>query len=162
MNKPQLYFLSDQYYSDFPDERLMKNKETTHNQVHSRPCFFAFADNKNPAIFWLVPISSKVAKYRLVEQKAIKRYGRCNTIRFGTVLGREAAFLIQNMCPVTDRYISAYIDKNNQPIQIDSRVASDIVKNAREVLGIAKRGRKIIFPDVQTIYNILVQQLADS
>lgn len=160
MEKAQLYFLSDQYYKDFPDEKLMRNKELIAGQTHNRPCFFAFADKKNSDIFWLVPISSRVEKYKREEQKKIDRLGRCNTIRFGIVLGREAAFLIQNMCPVTDKYISAYIDKNKQSIQIDGRVAADIIKNAHEVLGIFNRGAKVIFPDVKTIYTALVQQMA--
>jgi hypothetical protein len=78
--------------------------------------FFAFSDKNQPDIFWLVPISSRIEKYKFEEQKKIKKYGRCNTIRFGTVLGRECAFLIQNMCPVTNRYITPYIDKNKQQI----------------------------------------------
>ena len=28
MLQAQLYFLSDQYYQDFPDDKLMKNKDT--------------------------------------------------------------------------------------------------------------------------------------
>ena len=34
-----------------------------------------------------------------------------------------------------------------------------MVKNAHEVLGIANRGAKIIFPDIKTIYATLVHQL---
>lgn len=158
----QLYFLSDQYYADFPDDKLMRNKEMVAGHLGNRPCFFAFSDRKTPEIFWLVPISSKIDKYKYEEQKKINKYGRCNTIRFGVVLGREAAFLIQNMCPVTDKYISPYIDKNKQPIKIDDRTKDDVVKNAHEVLGIANRGAKIIFPDIKAIYSALVQQLEQS
>lgn len=159
MKEAQLYFLSDQYYRDFPDDKLMRNKEMIAGRSSDRPCFFAFSDKKIPEISWLVPISSKTEKYRYEEQKKINKHGRCNTIRFGSVLGREAAFLIQNMCPVTDKYISPYIDKNKQPIKIDNRVIADVIKNAHEVLGIANRGAKIIFPDIKTIYATLVHQL---
>jgi hypothetical protein len=124
----QLYFISEQYYIDFPDDKLMQNKETIAGKTSNRPCFFAFSDKREPKIFWLVPISSKIEKYRYEEQKKIEKYGRCTTIRFGTVLGRETAFLIQNMCPTTDKYISPYLDKNKQPIKIDDRIAADVVK----------------------------------
>ncbi|MFW5650091.1 MAG: hypothetical protein ACOCNC_01730 [Acetivibrio ethanolgignens] len=45
---------------------------------------------------------------------------KCNTIRFGEVLGQKRAFLIQNMFPVTAAYVFAtYIDKNtNNPVTI--------------------------------------------
>ena len=75
------------------------------------------------------------------------------------VLGKQAAFLIQNMCPVTERYISEiYADKNGNPIQIDERIVADVTANAREVLAITKRGARIIFPDVKTIINALQEQ----
>lgn len=160
MAQAQLYFLSDQYYLDFPDDKLMKNKDMIDGVPHSRPCFFAFPDSKAPEIYWIIPISSKYEKFKQIAEKKIQKYGKCNTIRFGTVLGRRTAFLIQNMCPATEKYLIAYIDKNNQPIRIDDRIAADVVKNAREVLGMAKRGAKVIFPDVFRIYRSLKQQLS--
>lgn len=54
----QLYFLSNQYYVDFPDDKLMKNKDIIDGVPHNRPCFFAFSDSKHPEIYWIVPISS--------------------------------------------------------------------------------------------------------
>lgn len=159
MLRAQLYFLSNEYYQDFPDDKLMQNKDTIDGVPHSRPCFFAFPDVRVPEIYWIVPISSKYEKYKRIEQEKIKKYGRCNTIRFGTVLGRNTAFLIQNMCPATEKYLTPYIDKNNQPIQIDGRVAADVEKNARSVLALTKRGSKLIFPDVFEIFRGLEQQL---
>lgn len=159
MLQAQLYFLSNEYYQDFPDDKLMQNKDTIDGVPHSRPCFFAFPDARVPEIYWIVPISSKYEKYKHLEQDKIKKYGRCNTIRFGTVLGRNTAFLIQNMCPAIEKYLTPYIDKNNQPIRIDGRVAADVEKNARNVLALAKRGAKVIFPDVFTIFQGLEQQL---
>lgn len=159
MPQPQLYFLSNEYYQDFPDDKLMQNKDIIDGVLHRRPCFFAFPDARVPEIYWIVPISSKYEKYRRIEQDKIKKYGRCNTIRFGTVLGRNTAFLIQNMCPATEKYLTPYIDKNKQPIRIDGRVAADVEKNARSALALAKRGAKVIFPDVFAIFHGLEQQL---
>ena len=159
MTKAQFFFLSDQYYIDFPDDKLMKSKDMIDGVPHKRPCFFAFPDSKIPGIYWIVPISSKSEKFKRIAEMKIQKYGKCNTIRFGTVLGRYTAFLIQNMCPATEKYLKAYIDRNNQPIRIDDRVAADVVKNAREVLGLAKRGAKVIFPDVFKIYSNLERGL---
>ncbi len=98
MSQAQLYFLSDQYYQDFPDDKLMQNKDIINGTPYSRPCFFAFKDTKIEDIYWIVPISSRFEKFKRIEQDKINKYGHCNTIRFGTVLGRNTAFLIQNMC----------------------------------------------------------------
>ena len=77
---------------------------------HDRPCFCAFQDSKT-GLFWLVPISSKIQKFRRIYQNKVNKYGRCDTIDFGYVLGHEKAFLLQNMCPVLDRYIkNEYFD----------------------------------------------------
>ncbi len=159
MSKAQLYFLTDQYYIDFPDDKLMKNKDVIDGTPHNRPCFFAFPDALNQNIYWIVPISSKYEKYKKIEQSKIQKYGKCDTIRFGTVLGRNTAFLIQNMCPATEKYLIAYIDKNDTPIRIDDRIAEDVSKNARLVLAKAKRGAKVVFPDIFKIYRVLEQQL---
>lgn len=63
------------------------------------------------------------------------------------------------MCPAVSKYLTAYVDKNNCPIRIDGRIAEDVIKNARDVLAMAKRGAKVIFPDVFCIYRQLELQL---
>ena len=138
----------------------MKNKEFVYGQFIDRPCFFAFKDVQNPDIMWLIPISSKYDKYKNIYDKNVKRYGKCTIIRFGEVLGRQAAFLIQNMCPATEKYIrEVYVDKNNVPINIDNRIIHDVMTNAKDVLGKVNRGTKLIFPDVLNIKKSLLLQL---
>lgn len=159
MLEAQFYFLSDRYYQDFPDKMLMRNKEVLDGSSYKRPCFFAFPDSKILDIYWIVPVSSQYEKYKKIEQTKIKKYGQCETIRFGTLLGRNTAFLIQNMCPSTQEYLTPYIDKNNCPIRISSAVSTDVIKNAHIVLAMARRGAKVIFPDVFKIYQTLEQQL---
>ena len=162
MDNGRFCFLSDQYYEDFQDKYLMQNKEVISNVLQDRSCFFVFNDNSIPEIHWLVPISSNYTKYKGLYDKKIQRYGKCNTIRFGEVLGKQAAFLIQNMCPVTEQYIrEIYVDKNGIPIKIDGRIVDDVVANAREVLAITKRGARIIFPDVNAILSVLCKQLVE-
>ena len=157
--RTQLYFLSDQYYTDFPNCGLVDGGKIRHGQEFRRPCFLAFLDHKRPEIFWVVPISSRVEKYHKIEAHKLRTYGRCNTIRFGTVLGREAAFLIQNMFPVTEKYLIQYKDKNQQPIHIDGRIVTDVRRHASEVLALYRRGAPVLFTNVQRIYRGLEIQL---
>lgn len=104
MDTGHFYFLSDQYFIDFPDSNLMQNKETINGQSHGRPCFYAFQD-MNTGLFWVIPISSQVYKYTAIYNNKIQRHGKCDTIVFGDVVGHRKVFLIQNMCPVTPKYI---------------------------------------------------------
>ena len=34
--------IKDQYFIDFPDTKLMQNKETVNGKTHNRPCFMLF------------------------------------------------------------------------------------------------------------------------
>lgn len=152
MDIGHFYFISDQYYVDFPDGQLMQNKETVNGTPHDRPCFYSFFDNAT-CLFWMVPISSKVQKFKAIYQNKMQKYGRCDTIVFGEVLGHEKAFLLQNMCPVTQKYIvSEYIDSRaNIPVRISKELESELTKKAKKVLNLHRQGVRLIFPDISSI-----------
>ncbi|MCD8200673.1 MAG: hypothetical protein LUD47_01190 [Clostridia bacterium] len=164
MVNAQMYFLSDQFFLDFDDPFLMKNK-TVGGSTHNRPYFLAFPDVDEPRIYWVVPISSNVEKYTIQAQKIEAKYKvknsnyTCETIRFGKVLGRDAAFLIQNMCPTIDMYMTPYLDKNGCPILPRNDVSTDVIRHATAVLAKVKRGVKMVFPDVLGMYNELKKKL---
>lgn len=170
MIKGHFYFISDEFYEKYdPEKKLMRNREEIGGKPHARPCFFAFNDKQHPEIVWLVPISSKVEKYRRIYDSKIDRQLRkgipspkCNTIRFGKVLGKERAFLIQNMFPVTEKYVcSPYIDRNtSNEVTIDPGTEKDIIRNAEDVLKLAFRGIPILFADIQKIYGDLISEVA--
>lgn len=166
MKQGTFFFITDDFFIKYDsDERLMKNKEGSHN----RPCFYAFPDKKEPNIFWCIPISSQVEKYeKIVQNKILKQTAKgyktpkCNTIRFGEVLGQKRAFLIQNMFPVTAAYISSvYIDKNTlNPVTIVPAVEKDIITNANDILKLVFRGyHNLVFSDIQQIYHDLIEEM---
>ena len=149
------YFVADAYFQRFTDPYLMPNKGVGHN----RPCFYAYQD-KATGLYWMIPISSKVSKYRGIEASKIKRYGYCNTIVFGKVLGRERAFLIQNMFPVTAQYIdSQYIDSHSGvPVRVANALSDQITRNAKSVLARQRHGGRPIFPNVLEIERQLLSK----
>ena len=63
MNSGHFYYITDQYFIDFPDSYLMKNKEAIDGTMHDRPCFYAYKDN-NTGLFWMIPFSPQVHKYK--------------------------------------------------------------------------------------------------
>ncbi|KSV59762.1 hypothetical protein ASU35_07760 [Acetivibrio ethanolgignens] len=166
MKQGTFFFITDDFFKKHDmDGRLMKNKDG----IHNRPCFYAFPDKKEPNIFWCVPISSQIEKFeRIVHNKISKQMEKgyktpkCNTIRFGEVLGQKRAFLIQNMFPVTAAYVFAtYIDKNTKnPVTIAPDTEKDIVTNAREILKLVFRGyNNLVFTDIQKTYADLIAEL---
>jgi hypothetical protein len=159
MDKGHFYYINDQYFIDFPDSYLMKNKETINGQAHDRPCFYAFEDTST-GLFWMIPFSSQVSKYRIYYNQKVTKYKQCDTIAFGYVLGREKAFLIQNMCPITATYIkNEYFDKStNSPVRISRNFEHELVTKAKRVLALQRKGIKLIFPDVLGIEAKLLEQ----
>jgi len=163
-------FITDDFYAAYDKEySLMRNKETINGAEHGRPCFFAFKDRKNPHIMWCVPISSQVDKYMKIYNHKLARQKeqgitspRCNTIRFGKVMGVMKAFLIQNMFPVTQKYIAEfYINRlTQQPIRVPKNVEKDIISHSQEIYRLVRSGNKnLVFSDIMKIYECLVAEL---
>ena len=146
------YFLKDEYFDTFKDNNLMKNKESIDGKIANRPCFYAFKDN-NTNLYWLIPFSSKITKFKKIYQIKIEKYHRCDTIDFAYVLGYEKAFLIQNMCPTTEAFIeNEYIDKNSKtPVMIDSISSKRIITKAKKVLTLERQGFKLLFTNALNI-----------
>lgn len=159
MDIGHFYYLNDQYFIDFPDSQLMQNKETVNGQVHDRPCFYTFQDNKT-GLYWMIPFSSRVNKFFAIYNKKMQKYGKCDTIVFGNVLGHKKAFLIQNMCPVTAKYIkNEYIDGvANIPVRISGTLEKELTEKAKRVLALQRKGIPLIFPDVLKIESELLKQ----
>ncbi|SFM38529.1 type III toxin-antitoxin system CptIN family toxin [Pelosinus propionicus] len=163
MNIGNFYFISDNYFTDFPDDKLMTNKEVINGKAHGRPCYYTIKDNKTP-FSWVIPISSQVAKYQRIYDDKVKKNGSCDTIHFGHVLGEMRAFLIQNMCPVTNEYISnQYINSSTgTPVVISKKLADEVEHKARKILRLHRRGIKLIFPDVSAIETALLAKIQQS
>lgn len=151
MDVGHFYYIKDQYFIDFPDKHLMTNKENVSGISHDRPCFYAFQDKKT-GLYWMIPISSQVKKYERIYNNKIKKYGNCDTIDFGYVLGHKKAFLIQNMCPVDDTYIkNEYLDLASNPVRISKLTEKRIIKKAKKALALHRNGKHAIFPDIINI-----------
>ncbi|MCL1808119.1 MAG: hypothetical protein FWG31_10535 [Oscillospiraceae bacterium] len=170
MEQGKFCFIMDAFFTIHDkDRKLMRNKETVDGKEHDRPCFYAFPDRKNPLILWCVPVSSKVDKYlRIVNHKIEKQQGKgikrpkCNTIRFGEVMGVKKAFLIQNMFPVIEKYIKEiYINRLTQEaVRIPRHIERDIISHSGEVLRLVRSGhRSLVFSDIIETYNALIEEL---
>ena len=155
------YYITDQYFIDFPDKYLMKNKETVNGQSHDRPCYYAFKD-ENTGIYWMIPISSQTHKFRNIYNTKMQKYHKCDTILFGNVLGHEKAFLIQNMCPISEEYVkNEYMDSAaNVPVRIDGAFEKELLAKAKKILVLQRKGSKFIFPDVLNIEKQLIAKLS--
>lgn len=162
MDTGKLYFVKDEFYERFKGCGLLENKEIIDGKQHNRPCCYLFKYNQNDSdIYWLIPISSKIQKYTSEYRKSIEKYGKCDNISFGYVLGEKRAFLPQNLFPITKQYIDGvYIDKNTSlPITIPADLMSDLNKKARKKIRYNQRGIKFGMSNIQKIYKELLNDL---
>jgi len=155
MEKGCFYFIKDNYFLEFTDPNLMKNKENGNR----RPCFFYFKDENN--IIWLIPISSKVEKFKVIYENKVKKYGYCNNIYFGEVLGVERVFLLQNMFPITEEYISEQYIYGEKPVKIKYENEKELSKLGKKILALhkSKPNLRLIIPDVFEIEKKLKENM---
>ncbi len=110
----------------------------------------------------MIPLSSRIEKYRRIMQKKEQAGKPCDIIHIVKLDdSRESAFLIQDMFPITDEYIEReYTISGNQLLLTSNHVAKEIEQKAKKVMSMLKK-RGIKFtptqPDVITILEKLKQ-----
>ena len=162
MDIGSLVFIDDSFYERFKNYGLLNNKDSDEDGEHNRPCCYLFAckENEND-IYWVIPVSSQVEKYKGEYKKSINKYGICDNISFGYILGKKYAFLPQNLFPVTKRYIkNLYIDKNTStPIIMPKKLMSELNAKARKKIRYNQKGKPFGMSKPIEIYNELKQDV---
>ena len=148
MKKAGFYIIKDEFFEEMNDPYLKGNKNG------NRPHYYCFED-ADSRIYWMIPLSSRINKYRrIVEQK--KKAGKpCDIIHIVKMdNNRESAFLIQDIFPITEEYIEReYTIAGNHLILTSERTAKEIEKKAKKIIGMLKRGVKFTptQPDIAKI-----------
>lgn len=161
IKKGNFYFIKDSYYDKVQDVELMQNKE----KGIKRPCFYCFKDIRIDYLYWFIPISSKVSKYKEIYNKKIKKQLEnkkkpiVDTLVFGKINNEERVFLIQNMFPIIEEFVSDTYIRNNAPVRIGYDLQQEIETKANKVFSLVKRGNKgLVFPDIIKIKNIMIEE----
>ena len=153
------YFIKDSFFDIIDDLELMQNKENG----NKRPCYYCFKSKKYDDIIWFIPVSTKIEKYQKIYnykiQKQIKlgKKPSIDTIVFGNVANTYSVFLIQNMFPVTKKYVESQYIKNKVAIRLSNKLQKEVIYKANKVLNLYNHGMKnIIFPNVDKILEQLL------
>lgn len=131
-----LYLIDDSFFSTYPNDRYMQNKG------ENRPHYFAIRDDSG--LYWMIPMSTKVEKYRqkieAIERRSGK--GRCFMYYLTSISGRERAVLICDMFPVTAKYILRPYTICGEPYIVRNRtICKDIRSKALRYLKMVERGQ---------------------
>ena len=99
MKKTGFYIIRDKFFEDISDPCLKGNKEG------NRPHYYCFEDT-GTGIYWMIPLSSRIDKYKRIVEKKKKAGKPCDIIHIAKLDdSRESAFLIQDMFPILEEYI---------------------------------------------------------
>lgn len=132
----------------------MQNKENG----TKRPCYFCFKDKEDKDIIWFVPISTKFDKYeRIYNNKKTKRSKVYNFV-FGEVLGKKAAFLIQNIFPVTDKFVQQKYKTGGKDVEIAETTKKKVIAYSRQVIHMAEHGINITFNNILDMKDIIKKE----
>jgi len=105
----------------------------------------------------MIPLSSRIDKYKkIVEEKSGKPCDIIHIVKLDD--NRQSVFLIQDMFPITERYIEReYTIAGNHLRLTSEHMAKEIEQKARKVMGMLKRGIKFTptQPNVMTILDKL-------
>lgn len=137
MKKTGFYIIKDKFFEDMQEPYLKGNKSG------NRPHYYCFEDAES-GIFWMIPLSSQIEKYKKIVNKKVKTGKPCDIIHIVKLDdNRESAFLIQDMFPITSEYIEReYTIAGNHLLLTSEHVARTIEKKAKKVLGMLRRGVK--------------------
>lgn len=137
MKKTGFYIIRDSFFEDMGDPYLKQNKSG------NRPHYYCFEDESTD-LYWMIPLSSRIDKYRRIVEGKEKAQRPCNILHIAKLDdGRESAFLIQDMFPVTERYIEReYTIAGNHLMLTSEHTIREVERKAKKVLGMLKRGVK--------------------
>ncbi len=112
---------------------------------------------KHPYFGWF-PLSSRVEKFQAIYNKQIEKYGNCLTIVMGEYDGKQAAFLLQNMFPITEKYLDHIHTRNNNPVPVKYSIQTEISTKIKRILQLHARGKKIVFPDISKLEHLMLEE----
>ena len=137
MKTSGFYIIKDKFFEDMDDPYLKGNK------CGNRPHYYCFEDTST-GIYWMIPMSSKVEKYKKIIDKKESEGKPCDIIHLVKLPNdRETTFLIQDMFPITEEYIEReYRIAGNHMMLVSEHVIKDVELKARKVVAMLKRGVK--------------------
>lgn len=144
------YHIKDDYFIKMGNKQgLMENKENG----HFRPNYFSIKDSDTD-IQWMIPLSSKIDKYKEAKAKKIAKRGYDYTIVIDRYCGKECVFLIQNMFPILPKYIDHIHTVSSVPVKVHKSIRNEIDKCLKEVFRLWNSGNIITFTKIDELYNL--------
>lgn len=145
------YIIKDSFFKLINDPNIKLNKSG------NRPHYYCFADEDG--LFWMIPLSSQVEKYKQLIDKRVSINKPCDIIHIAKLdNGKESVFLIQDMFPVTEDYIERqYTIKGNHLKLTSEKTIMQVEKKAKRIKALIDKDIKYTpkQPNIKRIKNML-------
>lgn len=141
------YIIDDSFFIRFENCGLKFNKD------EHRPHYYCVKD-KNTELYWVIPLSSKINKYKAIIKNYEDNNKRCDKLHIIKLdNGIESVFLIQDIFPVTEKYIKRpyTINKNHLKLTSESQIKI-IHKKATKIIGMIKRNVRFFTSQPNSYY----------
>lgn len=130
------------------------------NKHESRPYYLAVGEENG--VVWVVPLSSRVEKYQAKIRADEEKHGDCIFYYVATVKGKQSAFLIGNVIPVTEQYIKKPFTIKGVPFVIeDKKDIRKIQSKVKRYLTMVRYGKMRPAVDILKIERILLNRMAN-
>ena len=131
------YIIDDLFFEKFNDPFLKGNKS------ENRPHYYCFKDT-NEGLYWIIPLSSRINKYQKIINQRLKNHKPCDILHICT-LSKQSVFLIQDMFPITQKYIKRKYTINSNHLILKNQNEIRIIKQkAERILNQINRGQHCI------------------
>lgn len=156
MNINGFYVLNDDFFNKVKDPYLKDNKEG------NRPYYYCIAEErKGAALYWMIPLTSRIEKYKkIIAQKEVQHKPTDGLYICKLPTDKESVFLIQDMFPVTLKYIEREYTLAGNPLTlVKEKDIKSIRLKAKRVINLIKRGVKLTptSPNVSRIIELLTK-----
>lgn len=114
--------------------------------------------DKEKSIYWMIPMSTNINKYRRIRDREFERYGNSMSIVIGDYDGKEVAFQIQSMFPIVKKYILHPHTRNGKVVPIEKSLFYEIQCNFRDMRHLNEKGIECILTDIGRLENLVTYQ----
>lgn len=106
----------------------------------------------------MVPLSSRIEKFKAIHDKQVAKYGKSLTIVLGEFDGIEAAFLLQNIFPIRDYYLDHVHTRNNNPVPVKHSIQKEVTTRIKKIRKLVSKEKKVVFSDIDRLEQIMLTE----
>lgn len=154
----KMYFIKEEHFKQYQKYKLFYSPRT--DTKGSRPHYLCIKKDK---LCWVIPLSTRVIKYKKEEAKEIAKYKRSIKFHFAKVKGVENTFLIQNAFPVSIYNIDGEYLNGSNALQKQDDIKT-IERKLNNFISRVKQG--VIFyngqPDLISLENDVKEEIRDT